>query len=172
MHKTKPWIFENGKLKTAVQIKKISKTWNRKQWKDHERFLAENQIIDQKLWKIYLEKFETYQREETIAPSVYDELATTELTVVNFMGSDDEKFTNNFAFYKKHLALAMKMLTQKEKRVVEGVFRDEKSERQVGVDLSISQSTVSKYKKNAMAKIKRFLEEIEKEFELTGEITI
>ena len=173
MHKkSRPWVHEDGKLKTAAQIRKISRKWNGEQLKDYEQFLVGEQILDQKLWEIDLQRFETYQREETIDPALYDELVTTELTVADFVGSDDEKFTNNFVFYKKYLFSAMKMFTEKEKKIIEGIFWDVKSERQVGADLSISQSTVSKYKKNALAKVKKFLEEIEKELKLTRELSI
>ena len=154
---------EKGEYLCPRQVKKDSKEWTLLDWKNYEQFLSEDQIKDQNLWEIYLDKLETPLRETLINPKRYDHLANKLMT--SSYKKKEEDTPSYLIKYGKYLHGALKTLSYREREVIEGVFWDGKTERRLAREMGIDKTVVAIYKKRAMEKIKEYILNIQDEIE-------
>ena len=166
----RPWLDEERNFKSASKIERDSKDWTPKHWGFYEKDLVEKKVVKQDLWEIYLKRHEVYQREQLLNPEVYDVLATDEFTTSDLLG--DEKEKRKPSPQEFHLSDALGLLSKREREVVIGTFWNGKTGRELAAKLGISQGSISAYKKTAVKKIKKFLEEIDREIEIQGELIV
>ena len=150
-----------GESLCSHEVRKNSKKWSLQDWKDYEQFLSEEQITDQALWEIYLKKLETPLRELLIEPEQYDFLSGK--LKAQFLPEDEKVRKGPYLKYKKHLYDAIKTLSDREWEVIEGIFWDQKTQRQLARKMNISKTVVAVYAERAMKKIKAYILNIQNE---------
>ena len=155
------WFVSNRKLKPVWKIRRESRRWTTEQFKKYEEFLLEEKITNQKLWEVYLRKCERYLRESSIELEKYDDLACTDNEIKNWLPDIDEEYTGKYAFFKPYLPSALRQLTLREKKVIKGIYWDNKTNHQLGEKLSIRRNAVQDCKEKALSKMKNYLLEIE-----------
>lgn len=180
-----------GESFSVAKLKKDSKEWDLKSWKDYGKFLLEEKITDQNLWEIYLRKLEVPLRESYINPKRYinlsmrpkDDLSKEEkeeqkelkkfikdgdVVLEEELGGECERSRDKggrsyYSKYKKYIPMALRILTYRERKVIEGIFWDGKTERNLGRDFNLNKKTISVFKNRAFEKIKDYLLNAESE---------
>ncbi len=132
----KPWLDPNGKPYTEEVLKEISQNW------------------DQETWEVYLQAQEYYLREKLIEPQRYDELADRQEETIfqRFCLSSDSETQELVEFLLTNLS-------PKQRFVIEQVFFEGRTEREIARELGISQPRVHLYKTKALDQIKRLMRE-------------
>ena len=157
--KKNDWIINDDTLKSVHMIRQASKKWKEKDWKEYEEFLIREKILFQSYWEILLEHWDQYQRETQFESEFFDEFTSTDNQVADYFTEED---CEKYAQWKKYVKPSLKLLTLKEQDVVFGLFWGRKTESELAREMSISRSTVRDYKKSGIKKIKRFLDEVQK----------
>lgn len=126
----------------VAKIKRESRRWNLKSWKEYENYLLEEKITNQYLWEIYLKKLESPLREESIKYQEYD------------LSKEEIKYEERPSYWKymSDLPMALGILSDRESQVIKCMFWYEKSKQCLGKEILI---------KKAMKKIKDCLLAIE-----------
>ena len=166
MKKTRSkYLTQKGKFKTLGQILESSKKWVWETWTEYAKELAKQQVTDQRLWNIYLQRIKAPLKENDINKKTYEFLISKE-ALKNYLSSQREEKSKKdpwFYKYKEDLPIAMKILSKIEDAIIRGIFWEEKTESQLAREMKVSCIFISNYKKEAMKKIKDCLLEIEKE---------
>ena len=129
-NKAKPWLDEFGSLLTSAQLKKHSESWS------HE------------VWEEYLRTIESPLSESQLSPSNFDELAemqTENIFSFSELCADDD--------LKAQIKIMLNVLTKKQKRVMEMIYWENKSERQIATILKIHQTSVRDFKRSALKRL-------------------
>jgi RNA polymerase sigma factor (sigma-70 family) len=132
-----PWLQINGKHTPEDHLKILTSSW------------------DTNTWEHYLKWFEDQngQRAESILPlRQYDGACETQRESIFVYGqssADDE--------LKQTISKYLMKLTERQRRVIELIFWEGRSERFVAKTLSISQPSVQRLRKRALNKIKGLL---------------
>lgn len=139
VHVEAPWLQMNGQPTPEDHLKILTPQWSPEIW---ERYLSwfENQ---------------TGQRSESLVlPKKYDQIceAQEESIFVFSQGNADDDLRGLVSEY-------LKTLTHLQRRVIEMIFWDGRSTRNVAQELGIRHQSVAKLKKRALNKIKDLLRE-------------
>lgn len=132
-----PWLRTNGKVTPDDHLKSLTSQWGPETW---EKYLCwfENQ---------------TGQRAESLeSPKRYDEICESqeESIFVYAQSSADDDLKNLVGEY-------LKTLTNQQRRVIELLFWEGRSERYVAKALSVNQKSVHRLKLRAINKIRTLL---------------
>lgn len=133
-----PWYQVDGKITPDAHLKMLTPSWDTKTW---EKYLS------------WLDKIESRTNETLLHPRKYDELCdeTKESIFVNAeSGADDD--------LRKFVAKYLMRLTPQQRRVLELIFWEGQSERDVAELLGIKQQSVHDVKKRAFNKIRGLIE--------------
>ncbi|MEK6624854.1 MAG: sigma-70 family RNA polymerase sigma factor, partial [Bdellovibrionota bacterium] len=103
---------------------------------------------DQKTWEEYLSWFEFQLREVQVSPKVYDQM-TDNLEESIFALTSSSENSQVIANFKQFLAA----LTPKQKIVIEMIYWQNKSEREIANHLGVSRPAIQNIKKRALAQI-------------------
>ncbi len=131
----KPWLDLNGLPLSDEQLQFVSRRW------------------DQKIWEEYLSWFECPLKESQLKSAVYDELAG-KMTESIFSLSSSSECNYTTICFDELLAL----LTPKQKIVIEMIYWQGKSEKEIAKYLGVSRCAIQKFKRRALAKLKRNIE--------------
>ncbi len=127
----KPWLNSRGYLFTDDELKSISKFWNQKTWED------------------YLDFIETPRTESILEEEHYTGLA--EKLKYTIEQEEDRDL-------QSELSLALINLTEKQREILEFIFWDGLTTRDIGFKLSISSAAVQKIKDRALISLKKNIE--------------
>ncbi len=127
----KPWLNSRGYLFTDDELKSISKSWTRKTWEE------------------YLDYIETPRTESILDEDHYTGLA--EKLKYSFEQVDD-------CDLQGELSLALINLTDKQREILEFIFWDGLTTRDIGFKLNISSAAVQKIKDRALISLKKSIE--------------
>ena len=144
----------SGESLCPHQLKRESKKWNLEDWKNFETYLKEERPEDQALWEIYLKKLETPLREALISHKRYN-IQAKRIPAERYDENDQDR--PSYCRYEKHLHGSIKILSGREREIIEGIFWDGKTERRLARELEINKTAVSIYKKRALDKIKEYM---------------
>ena len=167
--KLEAWFVSHRKLKPTWKIRRESRRWTKEQFKKYEEFLLEEKITNQGLWGVYLRKCERYLRESSIELEKYDELASTDNDIRDWLSDVDESQTGKYAFFKPYLPSALRQLTLKQQKVIKGIFWDGETDYELGRIFSAKRSMVRSCKNKALLKMKNYLLEIQENHKLEEE---
>lgn len=134
MKPTKPWLNNNGKLKSDSELKQICKDWTPSEWEE------------------YLTSLERRRREPLLhIPSDIDEAIED---YVIFMFSDQSRFPHLLEAFD----LAMETLTPREHEILRKKYWEGLSEYVIAAELNLSRSSVQTLKSRGLSKIKKILQ--------------
>lgn len=133
-----PWYLMNGKITPDEHLKNLTPSWDAGTW---EQYLS------------WLDTNDHRTVETLLLPRKYDELCdkTEEPIFVNAESGACDDLRNLVAGY-------LTKLTLQQRRVLEMIFWEGRSERYVATKLSINPTTVHRLKKRAFNKIKQLLQ--------------
>ncbi|MFN8789984.1 MAG: RNA polymerase sigma factor [Bdellovibrionales bacterium] len=134
-----PWLMPNGKPTPDDILKNLTPHWDAVTW---EKYLQ------------WLDFYEDRTSETLAAPYLYDKLCEEMVESVF-------SFSENCAEHdlRGYVAGFLQKLTTKQRRVLEMIFWEGRSERYVAQHLSISHGSVHRLKSRALSKIKELIVE-------------
>lgn len=133
-----PWFQMNGEVTPTEYLKTLTSSWDAQTW---ERYLS------------WFEERSSRTSETLLPPRKYDKLCDEleESIFVNSESGADKDLRARVAEY-------LLTLTDHQRRILELIFWDGRSERYVAQQLGIKQSTVHTLKKRAFKKIRALIE--------------
>ena len=129
-----PWYQLNGDATPDEHLKMLTPSWDAKTW---EKYLS------------WIDSHDPQTTETLLPPKKYDELCdqTEESIFVNAESGADNDLRSFVAKY-------LMQLTPQQRRVLEMIFWEGRSEREAARSMSLNPSTVHRLKKRAFNKIK------------------
>lgn len=132
---TKPWLDHRGRELSKEQLQEISKTW------------------DLKTWKRYGDSLETQSEGKNLKTSEFRKLS--EQQTKNIFSINGE--TSASLEMSQRITDALKVLTERQRKVIDLIFYSGMSIGEVAKELKLSRPTVSEHKKQALFKLKGVL---------------
>ena len=133
-----PWLDKNGKVLSDEVLRIISKVWDQETWDRYLDFYV-NDIEDSRT---------TYKDDSTLENLLNHSVEPTFLTGGEYVNP----------ILKSQLSEAIKLLSDRQKFVIENIFLNNLSEHQVAELLGISRATVRGHKQTALRHLKNNLE--------------
>ncbi|MBI2519475.1 MAG: sigma-70 family RNA polymerase sigma factor [Bdellovibrio sp.] len=130
----KPWLGQNGLPLSDKELKLASRRW------------------DLKTWEEYLSWFDIQLKETQISPTIYNKIADNLEESIFALCSSNEN-SHAIASFNKFLSV----LTPKQKIVIEMIFWQNKSEREIAKHLGVSRPAIQNIKKRALAQIEQMI---------------
>jgi RNA polymerase sigma factor (sigma-70 family) len=135
-----PWLQQNGKPVPDELLKTLAPSWSAEVW---EKYL------------VWFENLNGSRGESLVIPKRYDRICESEeesiFSAFAQTDADDE--------LKSIVSRFLLRLTPQQRRVVEMIFWEGRSERYVAQSLGINQQPVNRLKKRALSKIKHLISE-------------
>ena len=129
---SQPWLNDDGIALSLEELRLISKNW------------------DTEMWNQYLKYLEPVQKEKLVSPGRLQR---------EFNRKNENIFSQACGACSLHtsqLAQLLKILTERQRQVIEMIYWKNMSHRNIAASLGIYQSTVADIKKGALKKMKKF----------------
>ncbi|MGE4133289.1 MAG: sigma factor-like helix-turn-helix DNA-binding protein [Bdellovibrionales bacterium] len=139
--KQKPWIGEKGQVLDKAALRQISKSWGPTNW------------------EFYLSSLDGHQKECQASTNLIEESALAENIYPMFVPGCSPELSES-------MNRLLKSLTEKQKFVIEKIFFEGRSERQVARMMMISRTGVVDLKKRALRNLKNKAREALSKFPL------
>lgn len=138
----KPWLNFDGTTKTDEELKEVSKEWTPKNW------------------EAYLSEQEQHQREEphphNILESIEEKISPEELARGIFSYVSE----CNLPHFKPFVAEAIATLSPRELKVIQGVYWDSKTYREIAVQIGVTKAGAYKIHSRALEKLRLLIPKV------------
>ena len=144
----KPWLNEDGSLKSDAEIKKLGQTWSQETW---TRYLdATMGKFD--VWNKRLNAMVGVPNKRVVFFPYMDTAAMASRAQFSDFISDSDK--DSYPSLDSACQVAIKGLSKKERSVLKMIFWEEKSPSEIAKELKITPSTVRVLKMGALKKLR------------------
>lgn len=132
----KPWLNEDGSVKSEEEIKNICQAWG------------------PSVWNEYLESLEVSQKEDSVfSPSIMDTFSAEECAGLVFSMASEEKYP----LLKVALNACIRQLSPKQREIIHQYYWNGKTLHEIASEMGITRQSVYKSMKAARLKLKALL---------------
>lgn len=126
----KPWLDKDGNELSVENLRLESKNW------------------DQQTWEFYLESKDAILKEKLMSPGRYSKESA------KIKESFLSQLSSGSFLEKSHLESLLRALTPRQRQIIEMIFWQSMSQRQIANALGLNQSTVADVKRSAIRKMR------------------